>query len=34
MAKYGFVFFNYLTSQVIPMPDDFRGKFSHIIGPG
>ena len=27
MAKYGFVFFNYRTSQVVPMPDDFRGKF-------
>ena len=27
MAKYGFVFFNYQTRQVVPMPDDFRGKF-------
>jgi acyl-CoA thioesterase FadM len=34
MAKYGFVFFNYLSSQVIPMPDDFRAKFSHIHGLG
>ena len=30
MAKYGFVFFNYLTSQVVAMPDDFRAKFSRV----
>ena len=34
MAKYGFVFFNYVTSQVVAMPDDFRAKFSHINGIG
>ncbi|WP_317205871.1 thioesterase family protein [Janthinobacterium sp.] len=27
MAKYGFVFFNYKTSQVVPMPEEFRAKF-------
>jgi acyl-CoA thioesterase FadM len=30
MAKSGFVFFNYKTSQVVPMPDDFRAKFSRV----
>jgi acyl-CoA thioesterase FadM len=30
MAKSGFVFFNYLTSQVVAMPDDFRAKFSRV----
>jgi len=30
MAKYGFVFFNYQASQVVPMPDDFRAKFPHV----
>jgi acyl-CoA thioesterase FadM len=34
MAKYGFVFFNYGASQVVPMPDDFRAKFRHINGLG
>jgi len=27
MAKSGFVFYNYRTSQVVAMPDDFRAKF-------
>lgn len=27
MAKYGFVFFNYTTSQVVPMADEFRSQF-------
>jgi acyl-CoA thioesterase FadM len=30
MAKYGFVFFNYGTGQVVPMPDDFRAKFPQV----
>jgi acyl-CoA thioesterase FadM len=30
MAKSGFVFFNYKTSQVVAMPDDFRAKFDHV----
>lgn len=30
MAKSGFVFFNYLSSQVVTMPDDFRAKFSRV----
>lgn len=30
MAKYGFVFFNYQTGQVVPMPDDFRAKFPQV----
>ena len=30
MAKSGFVFFNYLRSQVVAMPDDFRAKFSRV----
>ncbi len=28
MAKYGFVFFNYQTREVTPMPDSFRARFS------
>ena len=27
MAKSGFVFYNYKTSEVVVMPDDFRTKF-------
>ena len=27
MAKSGFVFYNYKTSEVVAMPDDFRAKF-------
>ncbi len=27
MAKSGFVFYNYKTSEVVAMPDDFRTKF-------
>jgi len=30
MAKQGFVFYNYAHSQVVPMPDDFRAKFSRV----
>jgi acyl-CoA thioesterase FadM len=30
MAKSGFVFFNYRHSEVVPMPDDFRGKFPRV----
>jgi acyl-CoA thioesterase FadM len=30
MAKSGFVFFNYHTSQVVDMPDDFRSKFNRV----
>ncbi|MES2262895.1 MAG: thioesterase family protein [Pseudomonadota bacterium] len=30
MAKSGFVFFNYKSSQVVPMPDEFLGKFSRV----
>lgn len=30
MAKSGFVFFNYKTSQVVPMPEEFRGKFPQV----
>jgi acyl-CoA thioesterase FadM len=30
MAKYGFVFFNYKTSQVVAMPDDFRARFDRV----
>jgi len=30
MAKSGFVFFNYKSSQVVAMPDDFRGKFERV----
>ncbi len=28
LAKYGFVFFNYQTREVTPMPDSFRARFS------
>ncbi len=27
MAKSGFVFFNYQSTQVVPMPEEFRAKF-------
>ena len=30
MAKSGFVFFNYQTSQVTPMPEEFLVKFSKV----
>ena len=30
MAKQGFVFYNYGHGQVVPMPDDFRAKFSRV----
>jgi hypothetical protein len=30
MAKSGFVFFNYKISQVVPMPEEFRGKFPRV----
>jgi acyl-CoA thioesterase FadM len=30
MAKQGFVFYNYKTSQVVAMPEDFRGKFDRV----
>jgi len=30
MAKQGFVFYNYKSSQVVAMPDDFRGKFERV----
>ena len=30
MAKSGFVFFNYKTSQVVVMPEDFRNKFDRV----
>lgn len=30
MAKQGFVFYNYRSAQVVPMPDDFRAKFSRV----
>jgi acyl-CoA thioesterase FadM len=30
MAKSGFVFFNYKSSQVVAMPDDFRSKFDRV----
>jgi acyl-CoA thioesterase FadM len=30
LAKQGFVFFNYKTSQVVGMPDDFRNKFDRV----
>ena len=30
MAKSGFVFFNYHTSQVVDMPDEFRSKFNRV----
>ena len=28
LAKYGFVFFNYLRKQVVPIPEDFRARFA------
>ncbi|MGP9832243.1 thioesterase family protein [Marinobacter sp. NSM] len=28
MAKYGFVFFNYKTREVTPMPESFRSRFA------
>jgi len=30
MAKQGFVFYNYKTSQVVSMPEDFKGKFDRV----
>jgi len=30
LAKYGFVFYNYHTSQVTPMPLEFRAKFPKV----
>ena len=30
MAKSGFVFFNYTSSQVTPMPEAFRNKFPKV----
>jgi acyl-CoA thioesterase FadM len=30
MAKSGFVFFNYKSSQVVDMPTEFRDKFSRV----
>jgi acyl-CoA thioesterase FadM len=30
MAKQGFVFFNYKTSQVVAMSEDFRNKFERV----
>jgi acyl-CoA thioesterase FadM len=30
MAKSGFVFFNYRSKRVIPMPDSFHGKFPKV----
>lgn len=30
MAKSGFVFFNYKSSQVVPMPEDFLAKFPKV----
>ena len=30
MAKQGFVFFNYKTSQVMAMPEDFRARFDRV----
>ena len=30
LAKYGFVFFDYKNSRVMPMPDDFRAKFPKV----
>ena len=30
MAKSGFVFFNYKSTKVVPMPDVFRAKFSSV----
>jgi acyl-CoA thioesterase FadM len=30
MAKSGFVFFNYKTRKVVPMPETFSGKFQRV----
>jgi acyl-CoA thioesterase FadM len=30
MAKQGFVFFNYKTSQVVAMSEEFRAKFERV----
>jgi acyl-CoA thioesterase FadM len=30
MAKSGFVFFNYKRSEVMAMPEEFRGKFERV----
>lgn len=30
VAKSGFVFFNYKTSQVVAMPEEFRSKFERV----
>jgi acyl-CoA thioesterase FadM len=30
MAKQGFVFFNYKTSEVVVMPEEFRAKFERV----
>jgi acyl-CoA thioesterase FadM len=30
MAKQGFVFFNYKTSQVVAMPEEFKAKFERV----
>ena len=30
MAKSGFVFFNYKSSQVVAMPEEFRAKFGRV----
>ena len=30
MAKSGFVFFNYKTSEVVVMPEEFRNKFDRV----
>jgi acyl-CoA thioesterase FadM len=30
MAKSGFVFYNYKTSQVVAMPEEFRAKFERV----
>jgi acyl-CoA thioesterase FadM len=30
MAKSGFVFFNYQQSKVVPMPEEFKAKFSRV----
>ena len=30
MAKSGFVFFNYRSKQVVPMPDSFHRKFARV----
>ncbi|OON59707.1 thioesterase [Massilia sp. KIM] len=30
MAKSGFVFYNYKTSQVVAMPEEFRAKFDRV----